>query len=511
MSPRPTIHRPLKLFFSYAHEDEPFRSSLDIHLQNLRRQGLITSWHDREISPGTDWQKQIDEHLNAAHIILLLVSPDFIASNYCYDIEMTRALERHDAGQARVVPIILRSCDWEESPFGKLQALPSGGKPVTSWRDRDEVFAAVAQGIRAVAEEILPTSDPEEISPSVLASGTAGRVYLETGAMPINSPFFVPREAFDRAVQQLESPQPTVTLRGFRQSGKSSLLVRLHHRAIMANQRSCYLNFQNFDAASYISSEQLFLEMARMMTDELDIDISPDKQWSKHRGAKANLTRFMDRYVLPDGKPILLLLDEVDLVFEHRACSLDLFSMLRSWHNKRAEDLKGRWPHLGLVIAHATDPTLWIGPDRDQSPFNVGLRLLMEDFETEQVAELNRRYETPLEAGEVTDLMDLVGGHPFLVRLALYILVTEGLSIQRLEEVAMLDGGPFSPYLRQYLSLLLQDSELSATLRQVLDGRGCDNESHFQQLWKLGVIRGETREQGEIRCRLYYNYFRSRL
>src|SRR6266446_4956615 len=98
----------VEVFYSYAHEDEPFRKELETHLGTLRRQGLITQWHDRNIGAGTDWAQEINAHLNTAHIILLLISSDFIASEYCYSIEMTRAIERHKAGTARVIPIILR-------------------------------------------------------------------------------------------------------------------------------------------------------------------------------------------------------------------------------------------------------------------------------------------------------------------------------------------------------------------------------------------------------------------
>lgn len=115
---------------------------------------IIKAWHDREISAGTEWANAIDENLNAADVILLLVSANFLASDYCYDIELKRAMERHEAGEARVIPIILKPVDWSGATFGKLQALPKNAKPITQWSDRDEAFLNVAQGIRRVAAEI---------------------------------------------------------------------------------------------------------------------------------------------------------------------------------------------------------------------------------------------------------------------------------------------------------------------------------------------------------------------
>ena len=144
----------IEVFYSYSHEDEELRQQLENHLSILRRQGVITNWHYRKIGAGREWEGEIDEHLNTARVILLLISSDFIASDYCYDVEMQRAIERHDAGEARVIPVILRPVIWEEAPFGHIQALPTGVLPVTRWEDQDEAFTNIARGIREVVEEL---------------------------------------------------------------------------------------------------------------------------------------------------------------------------------------------------------------------------------------------------------------------------------------------------------------------------------------------------------------------
>jgi hypothetical protein len=141
-----------EIFMAYAHEDERLRDQLEKHLALLKRQGLITAWHDRKIFAGIEWASEIDAHLNSADIILFLVSAEFLASDYCYDIEMKRALERHSSGEARVIPIILRPCDWGGAPFAKLQALPKDARPITSWANRAEAFTDVARGIKSVIE-----------------------------------------------------------------------------------------------------------------------------------------------------------------------------------------------------------------------------------------------------------------------------------------------------------------------------------------------------------------------
>ena len=147
----------VEVFYSYAHADETLRNALEKHLKTLQRQGLITQWHDRRIDAGTEWAHVIDTHLNTASLILLLISSDFIASDYCYDLEMTRAMDRHKAKEACVIPIVLRPCDWKGAPFGKLQGLPKDMKAVTTWVNRDEAFTDIAQGIRQAVDKIKAT------------------------------------------------------------------------------------------------------------------------------------------------------------------------------------------------------------------------------------------------------------------------------------------------------------------------------------------------------------------
>lgn len=142
----------INIFYSYAHEDAELRDKLDKHLAAMQRNNLIVGWHDRDIHAGIEWKKEINEHLDTAQIILLLISSDFIASDYCYSIEMKRALARHLEGAARVVPIIVRTVNWQTTELGKLQALPKDGKPVDRWTVKDAAWANVEEGIRSVIQ-----------------------------------------------------------------------------------------------------------------------------------------------------------------------------------------------------------------------------------------------------------------------------------------------------------------------------------------------------------------------
>ena len=149
---------PVRLSYAYSHQARELRKELENHLSLLRRKGLISAWHDRMIGAGDEWKGEIDKNLEEAQVILLLVSSSFLASDYCWDIETKRAIKRREGGEAKVIPIILRQCDWQGAPFGKLQALPRDGKAITSWADRDEAFTNVALGIRQAVEAM--TTNP---------------------------------------------------------------------------------------------------------------------------------------------------------------------------------------------------------------------------------------------------------------------------------------------------------------------------------------------------------------
>jgi hypothetical protein len=144
----------LKLFYSYSHKDEALRDQLETYLTPLKRQKVIDTWHDRKIGTGTEWKETIDENLETADIILLLVSADFLASDYCFDVEIKRAMEKHNEKSAVVIPVSLRPCDTNDIDFMKLQGLPRNFEPIIKWTHQDEAFTDIAKGIRAVAERI---------------------------------------------------------------------------------------------------------------------------------------------------------------------------------------------------------------------------------------------------------------------------------------------------------------------------------------------------------------------
>src|SRR5450755_1249077 len=217
---------PVSMFLSYAHEDESLRSELEKHLSLLQRQGLVSTWQDRQITAGTDWAQEIDEHLNRASIILLLVSSDFLASDYCYGVEMQCALDRDKADQARVIPIMVRPCDKTGAPFAHLQALPKDAKAITTWNNRDEAWTNVAAGIRRVIEELPPLS---------VKTPSAGLPPVWNIPYPQNPLFTGREELLTQLATTLHAGQPTAlsqpqAISGLGGIGKTQLALSYAYR-----------------------------------------------------------------------------------------------------------------------------------------------------------------------------------------------------------------------------------------------------------------------------------------
>ncbi|CCF85317.1 UvrD-helicase domain-containing protein [Nitrolancea hollandica] len=231
------VHRePLRVFYSYSHKDSELLYELKAHLAILRKQGLIQDWYDRKILAGSEWEPEIIVHLESSNIIILLISADFIASDYCYGIEMERALAMHREGKARVIPIIVRKVDWTGASFGHLQALPTDAKPITLWSDRDEAWTDVTKGLRKVAENLTNNNEsgPLNRSERVVSSirPIAAIVSPSNGAPWLSG---IEGDALPRFIV---SREPVIRVIAGPGSGKTTGLKRRVQRLIMENGTS---------------------------------------------------------------------------------------------------------------------------------------------------------------------------------------------------------------------------------------------------------------------------------
>ncbi|GLV56312.1 tetratricopeptide repeat protein [Dictyobacter sp. S3.2.2.5] len=280
------------------------RDELVKHLSSLERQGLISTWFDRKIAPGTDWARTIDERLDHASIILLLVSSDFLASDYCYQVEMKRALARDQAGQARVIPVILRPADWKGALFSHLQVLPTDGKAITVWSNRDEAFVDVVTGIRRAIEDLalLPASSPRAALPSIWSI-----------PYPRN-PFFMGRDevlsqlhAQLQAGQTMALSQSPTAISGLGGIGKTQIATEYAYRYHQDYETVLWARAESQDTliSSYIAIAKL-LNLPECDAEEQEITIEAVKLWlQKHQKWLLILDNADELDVLPPFLPIV--------------------------------------------------------------------------------------------------------------------------------------------------------------------------------------------------------------
>ena len=300
-----TQQQAVSMFLSYAHEDEKLLRELEAHLSPLKRLGLVSTWYDRQILPGNNWAEEIDEHLEQASIILLLISASFMASDYCYEKEMKLALERHSAGKARVLPILLRPVDFKDAPFATLQALPTDAKPITEWSNQDSAFVDVVAGIRRNLED-LP-----------LLSASAPRAALpKLWNVPYSpNPFFTGR---DNLLAQLHTQlsgvstslptalaQPPSAISGLGGIGKTQLATHYAYRYSHEYEAVLWARAESTDTltASY-SQIAVLLNLPERDAQDQQITIDAVKAWLQtHRSWLLILDNADDLTLLPPFLP----------------------------------------------------------------------------------------------------------------------------------------------------------------------------------------------------------------
>jgi hypothetical protein len=328
------------------------------------------------------------------------------------------------------------------------------------------------------------------------------------GALSIDSRLYVQRPSDSTALDLIgRKGGVTMTIRGPRQIGKTSLLARLADAATRKGKRVVWLDFQIFENSVLANARAFYQQLCSRISHSLGLEPRLEDYWHGENGDSHSCQNYMERYVLPQaGAPVVLAMDEVDRIFGAEF-SGDFFGMLRSWHNYRAlsQVMRG----LDMVLVASTEPQLYI-PDPLQSPFNVARDISLADFTAGDVQDLNARYALPFGAGHLQQLMALTGGHPFLTHYALYTVASGDISAECLFETAASSDGPFDDHLRHLLFRLHGVPELVDAMRQIIADETCPDKRLYYRLNGAGLVRQEG-SRVLPRCRLYAEFFRDRL
>jgi hypothetical protein len=473
----------------YKRQAEPDAHLLRLLETTLQERGCRV-FVDRHLEIGLEWARELDRQIRAADAVIPLLSAASIQSEMFTHEVQTAHEAFQEQGRPRLLPVRVAYA----GPLPEALAGPLDPLEYALWEGPRDDGPLVAQLLGALERGATAAAGP--------------RAQLEPvgGAVPLASQFYVVRAADEEFRAAIARGDSIVLVKGARQMGKTSLLARGLQQAREAGARVVRSDLQKLNQQHLESAGALFLQLADSLADQLDLETLPEATWQERRGPSENFERYLRRVVLREIEgPVVWGLDEVDRLFTCGFAS-EVFGLFRSWHNERALDPQGPWGRLTLAIAYATEAHLFI-TDVNQSPFNVGTRLALEDFTFEQVADLNRRYGFPLrEEAEVARFYRLVGGHPYLVRRGLHELAGRGLSLAAFEAAADRDEGVFGDHLRRILVLLARDAELGTVVRGILRGQPCPTLESFYRLRSAGVMAGESSRDVRPRCRLYEAY-----
>lgn len=517
----------LRVALIYRRDSSPDEHVLKLLEAELKRLGFDV-WMDKSTKFGVDWAHEVEKQIRTAHVVVPLLSDLSVSSEMvAFEIENAHEAAQRQQGRPRLIPIrVTNSAPLPEPLAGILD--PIKALQWDSPEDDERLLAEVMDALKNISSapppvrvvpgkglRLVPSSPgPMRIVKSAARPAVpSAPLPLEPigGAVPLNSEFYIPRQVDTELRSAINRYDSIILVKGGRQIGKTSLLARGLQTARERGAKVALTDFQKFNAVNLETVGNFYLSLAESLTDQLELETMPGDVWDERRGPNINFERFIRREVLAKlNAPLVWGLDEVDRLF---LCPFgsEVFGLFRSWHNERALDPSGPWAGLTLAIAYATEAHLFI-TDMNQSPFNIGTRLVLEDFSRAHVTELNRRYSAPLKDDEELDrFIRLVGGHPFLVRRGLHEMKTRNIDITAVESEADRDEGMFGDHLRRILVLLAKDTALTEVVRQLLKGENCPTPESFYRLRSAGVIVGVSQTEVQIRCQVYATYLKRHL
>lgn len=517
-SPQSDTHR-TSILLSYHRSQDPdltLVSQLDAALKAKGYQVFLAGGNLRMANNGP---QQIYAFLNRCDYLLLLLSSLSACSEMVTEeVRLAKTLQDSRPNRKPVIIPIRINC-----PFSLLNHDLRGylqGMPQHEWRSPDDTKAIIKTVLELLAsgrssETVGSTASDSRFPTSYAVTPNyppqpVAEPELPRGQVELASAFYIERPGIEeRCYEAIAKPGALIRIKAPRQMGKTSLMARILHQASKASYACVPLSFQLADSKVFADLERFLRWFCANVALQLELPDRLADYWNGIFGSKVACKSYFERYLLTNiTSPLALGLDEVDVVFKYPEIASDFFGLLRAWH----EEAKNRevWKKLRLVVVHSTE--VYVPMDINQSPFNVGLPIDLPEFQPNHVQELAFRHGLAWGATQVEQLMAMVGGHPYLVRLALYHIARSDMTLEELLETAPTDAGLYSDHLRRHLWNLEQHPELAAAIKKVVDADSPVQLESMQgfKLHSMGLVHLQG-NQVTPRCNLYRQYFRVRL
>lgn len=460
--------------------------TLEERLRSLGHDVFVDN--QRKISSA--WAKAVEDPIRRSDAVIAIVSPESLRSEMLeYEVETA-----HDqflrTGKPVLLPVRIGADDQLEGAVAAIL------KPLHyfTWKGPEDNERLVAELLSAITEPLKQRVEDVKLEPV-------------GGAVPPESTFYVRRTCDGEFLQALDAQESILLVKGARQIGKTSLLGQGAKRSRETGRRVAVTDFQKFNAMQMTSDETFYRLLAATLARQLKFSYDFALNWDVIFGANLNMENFLRELIDSAEEPLVWYMDEVDKLFTAPFAS-DFFGLVRSWHNSRSTEPAGPWGKLTVVIAYATEAHLFI-QDLNQSPFNVGRRLNLEDFNLQQTLDLNGRYGAPLSSyGEIETLHSLIGGQPFLTRSALNSLATSQETLPTLLQNADSNEGPFNDHLKRILISVSLLPEVSEYVVSALAGSALPHSDAYYRLLSAGIVRQNSAGKVVFRCELYRLYLK---
>lgn len=514
ISAKPTSSK--RVFISYRSQQPDAGLAQEFYNQ------LVTAGHEAfmasaSISWGQNWVERIDEELKRCDYFLLLLSEKSASSDMVAG-EVRTARELHDKlGKPVILPVRV-NLPFDDPLNYEIRSLLQNIQQ-RQWTSQADTPVILTEILTLLSTGSAPEKISEEITPTPIVENRerpplpVAELELPGGTIQLASRFYVQREPWEsRCHEQIERNAGLIRIKAPRQMGKTSLLARICHHAVEQGYRTATLDFLETDEAIFEDLTVFLKRFCALISRKLGI--SPRKVsefWDEELfGPKENCNDYFEQCILADlTVPLFLGLDELDRLFPYNAVAKEFLALLRSWNEKAK--VNETWAKLRMAIAHSTES--YVVMDTNSSPFNVGLAVELPEFNQEQVLDLVVRHGLSWGTEETIQLMNMVGGHPYLVRLALYHIAQGDLSLSQLIAKAPTDAGIYGEHLRRHLWNLQQNPELATAFQQVV---GTEEPVCLPSMaaFKLNGMGLVTLQGNEVVLRypsLYRPYFQSRL